>query len=239
MTKFIKRTVAPKRTEKWYADHNPWRGGPFDMFTHNGNCTNFCYCEMSKILGRESKLPIFNAYCKSGKNWYDNCTKGYEKGQTPKIGAIIVYKHKGKASGHVALVVDIKSNGDLELQMSGWETFLWKTRIVKKSNNYCYSDYKLLGFIYCPIEFESNTTTYPGEFPVLPKRGYFKKGDKGTEVKKLQSFLNWALDINLSVDGILGNKTVSAVKKFQKLVGLKADGLFGKKSLEKAKTFEK
>lgn len=82
-------------------------------------------------------------------------------------------------------------------------------------------------------------TTYTGTFPKLPSRGYFKKGDKGTEVKNLQKFLNWALDLKLGVDGIIGNKTINAVKEFQKITGIKVDGLFGKDCLAKAKTFTK
>ena len=80
---------------------------------------------------------------------------------------------------------------------------------------------------------------YTGDFPRLPLRGYFKKGDKGKQVKKLQEFLNWAINSNLTVDGILGDKTFSAVKQFEKLTGLVQDGLFGKKCLAKSKTFTK
>lgn len=82
-------------------------------------------------------------------------------------------------------------------------------------------------------------STYTGTLPTLPSRGYFKKGDKGTQVKNLQKFLNWALDGKLDVDGIIGDKTIKAVKKFQDLVRIKIDGLFGKDSLKKAETFEK
>jgi hypothetical protein len=81
--------------------------------------------------------------------------------------------------------------------------------------------------------------TYTGTFPTLPSRGYFKKGDTGTQVKNLQNFLNWALDLNLVVDGIIGNATINAVKQFQKKVGIYADGLFGKTSLSKAKSYTK
>ena len=81
--------------------------------------------------------------------------------------------------------------------------------------------------------------TYTGTFPTLPSRGYFKKRDKGTEVKNLQKFLNWALDLKLSVDGIIGNATINAVKQFQKNVKLTEDGLFGKSSLGKAKSYSK
>lgn len=81
--------------------------------------------------------------------------------------------------------------------------------------------------------------TYKGTFPVLPNRGYFKKGDKGTQVKNLQNFLNWALDLNLVVDGIIGNATINAVKQFQNKVKIYADGLFGKSSLSKAKSYSK
>lgn len=81
---------------------------------------------------------------------------------------------------------------------------------------------------------------YDGEYPVIPKRGYFNVGDTGTEVKKLQKFLCFALDLPSSfADGLLGEKTKSAVKQFQTKVGINADGLFGNASLEKAMKYHK
>lgn len=81
--------------------------------------------------------------------------------------------------------------------------------------------------------------TYSGTFPKLPLRRYFKEGDKGIQVAHLQEFLNWAINSKLVIDGIIGPKTISAVKSFQKKVGIKEDGLFGKDSLKKAKAFTK
>ena len=85
----------------------------------------------------------------------------------------------------------------------------------------------------------STKKAYTGTFPTLPKRGYFKKGDTGTQVKYLQKFLNWYGDYGLSVDGDFGAKTDVAVEKFQKATGLTVDGLFGSKCLAKAKTVKK
>lgn len=79
---------------------------------------------------------------------------------------------------------------------------------------------------------------YTGTFPKLPSRGYFKKGDKGTQVKRLQVFLNWA-GCSVTKGGTYGPKTITAVKKFQKKYGLKQDGLFGKKALAKAKSIKR
>lgn len=238
---FVKRTTAPNESNKFYSTFSPFYKGKYSMFKrHNllkGNCTHYAY---SRFLEENNitacSLPTCNA-----DNWFKKVTK-YEKGQTPKVGAVIVYKHTKKEGGHVAIVEEIRPNGNLLLSMSGYNSYLFKTRVVKKSNNYCYSDYKLLGFIYSPNNFDDRVeekSGYSKEFPKLPSRGYFKKGDKGTEVKKLQSFLNWSLDIKLSVDGIIGNKTINAVKDFQKLVKITKDGKFGKTSLKKAKEFKK
>jgi len=79
---------------------------------------------------------------------------------------------------------------------------------------------------------------YAGTFPKLPKRGYFKKGDKGKQVKNLQKFLKW-YGYKISVDGKCGKNTIKTVKKFQKAVGMKATGRFGKKTLAKAKAVKK
>lgn len=86
---------------------------------------------------------------------------------------------------------------------------------------------------------ETAKKKYSGTFPKLPNRGYFDNGDEGTQVKYLQKFLNWYGDYGLKVDGIIGDKTISAVKKFQKAEKLSADGLFGSKSLAKAKAVKK
>lgn len=80
------------------------------------------------------------------------------------------------------------------------------------------------------IRYTGNGTKY---------RNYIKMGDSGSEVKKLQQFLNWAMNAGLAVDGSFGDKTDTAVRAFQLKCGLIADGLFGQNSLDKAKTFDK
>lgn len=98
--------------------------------------------------------------------------------------------------------------------------------------NYCYKDF---------VSSKSTTIkkAYTGTFPKLPSRGYFQYGDKDTQVKNLQKFLNWYGGYKLDLDGIFGAKTESAVRAFQKATGLTVDGLFGKNSLVKAKTVKK
>lgn len=80
------------------------------------------------------------------------------------------------------------------------------------------------------------TVEKSGNLPVLPEKGYFSKGDKGEQVRVLQSFLNSCVGANLVVDGDFGTKTDTAVRNYQEKYGLTVDGKFGKKSLEKAKT---
>lgn len=90
--------------------------------------------------------------------------------------------------------------------------------------------------------FDSKTPAlkgYTGTFPKLPSRGYFKSGDKGTQVKYLQKLLNWLVNAGLAVDGIIGQKTINTVRAFQEDTGLVEDGLFGKNCLAKAKTIIK
>jgi hypothetical protein len=64
-------------------------------------------------------------------------------------------------------------------------------------------------------------------------------GDLGSEVTKLQKFLNWAGYDCGTADGDFGDKTKGAVKSFQYDNGLTSDGEFGSKSLEKAKEIKR
>ena len=80
---------------------------------------------------------------------------------------------------------------------------------------------------------------YSRTFPTLPKKGYLSKGDTGTQVKYLQMFLNWYGGYGLVIDGSFGDKTLVAVKAFQKAAGLTVDGKFGPASLAKAKVVKR
>lgn len=66
-------------------------------------------------------------------------------------------------------------------------------------------------------------------------KSYLEEGDKGTEVKALQTLLNKAGNYKLVVDGIFGNGTDKAVRDFQKRNKLTVDGLAGKSTMDKLK----
>jgi uncharacterized protein YcfL len=57
-----------------------------------------------------------------------------------------------------------------------------------------------------------------------------RNGSTGEPVKELQRFLNRFLNLGLVIDGKLGPKTITVIKKWQKSKGLVADGLIGPKT---------
>lgn len=79
------------------------------------------------------------------------------------------------------------------------------------------------------------TTAYKGSLPT----GTVRKGNKGKDVKAVQTFLNWCMGLKLATDGVCGSSTVSAIKKWQKryseAYGLAPDGVFGAQSRSVAK----
>lgn len=73
---------------------------------------------------------------------------------------------------------------------------------------------------------------------ILPIRGFFKRGDKGDDVKTVQQMLikaNAGAHWTIAPDGDYGEKTEKFVKLFQDARHLTIDGEFGFKSLEEAK----
>ena len=55
-------------------------------------------------------------------------------------------------------------------------------------------------------------------------------GDQGKHVRRLQQALNRTGEVAISVDGMLGEKTSTAVRSFQRLHNLDADGIVGPKT---------
>lgn len=83
---------------------------------------------------------------------------------------------------------------------------------------------------------------YEGTWPTIPSRGYFQKGDKGVNVKRMQEVLLWLKPDCLpryGADGELGSETYAAVKACQEILGVVVDGLYGPKTQAAAKAFSK
>ena len=85
----------------------------------------------------------------------------------------------------------------------------------------------------------SGHSAVPGVSPAVPATPAvvynlgtttLKNGSKGEAVKELQRFLNDKLNLGLSLDGVLGPKTITVIKQWQKDNGLVADGLIGAKT---------
>jgi len=184
-----------------------------------------------------TKIPKY-AGCGDGVRWF----KARNQWTTiPKAGDILFIKPTSPkyTSSHTGIVYEVNGNKITTIEGNYNNKVSKVTRKINATN--------ILGF---GSVVWGDKNTYNGDFPKLPKRGYFyckydeKRQrylhiDRGVEVKKLQQFLNWVLDSHISVDGEYGLNTKNAVIKFQKLVGISADGQFGKVSLNKAKEFTK
>ena len=86
-----------------------------------------------------------------------------------------------------------------------------------------------------PKPVKKPTGKYSGTIP-KPK---LREGNKGSEVKNLQKFLNWYMKAGLSVDGVFGEKTLEKVQIFQATEGIKPPGgVYGVKSHKAASKYQ-
>lgn len=155
MSKFISRLTAPSKSDKhFYSDNIFYRCG-YGM----PNCTAYAWGRWYELLGTKPKLWTGNA-----ENWYPKSKSydGYERGQTPKLGAIACWR-KGQAgndrdgAGHVAIVEEIYADGSILTSNSGYKASLFFTK--KIARGYALSGYTFQGFIYLPIEFDNPVNT--------------------------------------------------------------------------------
>lgn len=170
MTKFVKRTSAPSGTNKYYlkagkSGYN--RAMEINNSTHSclPNCVGLAHGRWLESQGQTDynkydKLPTGNA-----ENYYSYTKDGYERGNTPKVGAIACWR-KGKAgdssdgAGHVAFVEEVYSNGDIYTSNSGYNSTRFYMKKYTKSSNYSNgSAYTFQGFIYNPTNFEEIKVT--------------------------------------------------------------------------------
>lgn len=147
----------------FYPDYAPGGSG---IPGSNGNCTWYAYGRFGEINdfgAYENHLPTGN-----GETWYPRnaATEGYEYGDTPKLGAVICFSGGG-AGGHVAIVEEIKDNGDVVTSNSAYGSpgSYFYIQTYEKANGYNFGSFTFQGFIYSPKTFGGGSG---GGFNPLP-----------------------------------------------------------------------
>ena len=164
MMKYTPRLTAPSKSNKNFIHYS--KGGyntciMIDKSTGSvlPNCVGYAQGRLLEILGKKAvnwKLPACNA-----EDWFETAQKnGFKTGQTPKLGAVVVWRagqthNNADGAGHVAVVEEIMSNGDIVVSQSAWGGTEFYLSTITKASGYMYnSNRPFLGFIYCGIEFE-------------------------------------------------------------------------------------
>lgn len=148
----------------YYTSDNPYYPSTILI----GNCTWFAwgrfYEEGTPPTRPTNKLGYVNGVYTDAYLWYGNgAVDGYERGQTPKLGAIICFSGGNFSGlGHVAVVEEIHSDGSLTVSESGYNGYYFRTNTRSPGGAYPYSNssegYTFQGFIYNP-----DVTTTPPE----------------------------------------------------------------------------
>lgn len=208
MAVFKPRTTKPEAGNKYYITKakggysNAVQGKPTDANCDVlSNCVGYAYGRFNEIGGY--------GYCKylspvNAENFIQYAG-GLEVGQTPKLGACMVWKKGATLSnsdgaGHVAIVEKIISSTQIVTSESGWNSstpFWTKTRNKGNGNWGAGSGYTFLGFIYNPAVSDrssTNTTTSTSTTGKLTEDGKWGK----TTTKRLQQIFKTPVDGEVS-----------------------------------------
>ena len=167
------------------------------------------------------------------QSWYDWGKKNGRlvKKKNAQYGDIVTFDwNDNDTADHVGVIIENYGNGSfktIEGNTGSPERVRIRIRVA--------SD--IQGIIRPEYDKPKKATKKKAKNPsgiVLPKRGFFKKGDTGAKVKTLQTWLNLHGYSCGTVDGEIGPKVEAAVLRFQAKNNLVKDGLFGSDCLKKA-----
>ena len=149
-TAFVPRLTSDgiRYSKWWYSNGNIFYASGYGLDVNNGNCTCYAYGRWGEIRNAFANLPSGDA-----GTWWDNVT-GFEKGSTPRLGAIACYHDpNGIRLGHVS-IVEVIEGDNIKTSNSGWGgPFFWVAENLNPSNGYRQQwqidyGYVLQGFIY-------------------------------------------------------------------------------------------
>ena len=160
------------------------------------NCTCYAWGRFWELLGTKPTLSTRNA-----ENWY-NHNDGYDRGQTAKLGAVIVWAkgevdNESDGAGHVAIVEQINADGSIVTSNSAWQSTNFYLKTIP--NTYELNGYRFLGFIYNPVTFIA------GLPEVITGNRYLSTNEMKSNALYIYYYLSqrgWSLN---AIAGMLGN----------------------------------
>lgn len=159
----------------WYTRTNPFYP-TFQM----PNCTCYAWGRFWEESGIDNvpHLPTGNAGL-----WFGRAAAaGYETGDTPQLGAVLCMGKYGGA-GHVAIVEQIGTNGDIVCSNSGYSrpvsvnsrSYFFMTNNPKSSNYVTWKNYYFQGFIYNPLAGGGEPVDPDDPYPPQPDPNRLKR----------------------------------------------------------------
>lgn len=160
--KFEPRTGSPGKSNKYYRsksnngyntaikgnNSHGQRGKELDVLP---NCTGWAVGRFSEIA-EDTSFSLLKPV--NAEDFIKYANKSLKIGQTPQVGACMVWEGKGSLAGHVAIVEIVHSDSKVITSESGWSSQkLWWNQKRSKGNDGNWgqnSNYKFLGFIYNP-----------------------------------------------------------------------------------------
>lgn len=172
------------------------------------------------------------------KSWFVNCGSWHDRGTyTPKSGDYIVF---GNPLRHCGIVESVTADRVYTIEGNSSD------QVIRR--NYALTDADIAGYgtitytgtaptVASPVASQAPAAT---KTPVIPSAdnsnpgspypvpsGILGTGSSGDGVKWIQTCLNELMNAGITVDGIYGSQTATAVKAFQKVNGLTVDGVVG------------
>lgn len=151
---FHERTTAPSSDNLYYIKTTHGGYNKCIQIENDGsvlpNCTGYAW---GRFMECQTNVTDCNLSRGNAEIWYSNTSDGYERGQTPKLGAVICW-YSTQSGGHVAIVERINSDGTILTSNSAYSGSRFYMKTLDPANNYYMGDaYTFQGFIYNPTDF--------------------------------------------------------------------------------------
>ena len=131
------------------------------------NCTGYVHgrwMELANINTDNLGLSFGNAV-----TYYTDSDSTLIRSSTAQLGAVAVWSDIGGGPGHVAIVEEIKDNGDIITSNSDYYGVYFYTQQVYASDGYALSGKTFLGFVLHP-----NIQPIPPHPPIINKKKGYK-----------------------------------------------------------------